>query len=262
MTMGFVDADRRAHGDDLAFFRMLATVMAIVQVAGFAFHFAMGRSSFNAPLFVHAHAVVFMGWVAIFAVQPWLANAGASGWHRKLGRVAMVWACGLLVFGFMVTWETVRTGRTPFFFQPQHFLFANPLTLVGALGLLAAAIILRKHQDWHPRLQIGSFVLLMGPGFGRLLPMPFLPPHAFEIASLAALVFVAVAAGRDGWRRRQVHPAWAWTVLVLLGSLLLARALAVSPAGPALHAVAVAGTPAEGSDGMAFPPPPAPPPGN
>lgn len=256
MTLGFVDAAGRAHSDDLAFFRVLATVMAVVQVTGFAFHFAMGRSSLNAPLFVHAHAVVFMGWVAIFAVQPWLANAGSSGLHRLLGRVAMVWACGLLVFGFMVTWETVRTGRTPFFFQPQHFLFANPLTLVGALGLLAAAISLRKHQDWHPRLQIGSFVLLMGPGFGRLLPMPLLPPHAFEISSIAALVFVAVAAGRDGWRRRQVHPAWAWTVLALLGSLLLARALAVSPIGETLHATAVAGTAAEGSDGMAFPPPP------
>ena len=259
MTAGFVDAAGRAHSDDLAFFRVLATVMAVTQVTGFAFHLAMGRSSFNAPLFVHVHAVVFMGWVAIFAVQPWLANAGASRWHRMLGRVAIVWAFGLLVFGFMVTWETVRTGRTPFFFQPQHFLFANPLTLLGALGLLATAISLRNHQDWHPRLQIGSFVLLMGPGFGRMLPMPFLPPHAFEISTLAALVIVAIAAGRDAWLRRQVHPAWAWTVLVMLGALLLARVLAVSPAGEALHAAAVSGTAAEGSDGMAFP---LPPPGN
>jgi hypothetical protein len=253
------ETGNRLSDDERRFFRTLATVMAIVQVTGFVFQYAMGRSSFDAPLFVHAHAVVFMGWVAIFTVQPWLANAGASGWHRTVGRVAMVWACGLLVFGLLVTWETVRTGRTPFFFQPQHFLLANPLTLFGALGLLAAAISLRKHQDWHPRLQIGSFVLLMGPGFGRLLPMPFLPPHAFEIASVAALVFVAVAAGRDLRHRREVHPAWAWTVLVLLGSLLLARALAVSPVGEALHAAAVSGTAAEGSDGMAFPPPP---PGN
>jgi hypothetical protein len=163
---------------------------------------------------------------------------------------------GLLVLGLLVTWETVRTGRTPFFFQPQHFLVANPLTLLGALGLLAAAISLRKHHDWHPRLQIGSFVLLMGPGFGRLLPMPFLTPYAFEVASLAALVFVAVAACRETWLHKRVHPAWAWTVIVLLGSLLFARIVAGSPIGQALHAAAVSGTAAEGSDGMAFPPPP------
>jgi hypothetical protein len=256
MAADLVGTGGRSHPGDLGFFRTLATVMAIVQVTGFAFHFAMGRSSLSAPLVIHAHAVVFMGWVAIFVIQPWLAKAGNMGLHRTLGRGAAVWAVGLLVLGLLVTWETVRTGRTPFFFQPQHFLVANPLTLLGALGLLAAAISLRKHHDWHPRLQIGSFVLLMGPGFGRLLPMPFLTPYAFEVASLAALVFVAVAACRETWLHKRVHPAWAWTVIVLLGSLLFARIVAGSPIGQALHAAAVSGTAAEGSDGMAFPPPP------
>lgn len=257
VTDGVVGAGARPQVDDAGFFRTLATVMAIVQVAGFAVHFALGRSSFSAPLVIHAHAIVFMGWVAIFVIQPWLVKAGAMGYHRMLGRVAAVWAIGLLVLGLLVTWTTVHAGRTPFFFQPQHFLVANPLTLLGALGLLAAAIILRKHHDWHPRLQIGSFVLLMGPGFGRLLPMPFLTPYAFEIASLAALVFVAVAACRDAWVGKRVHPAWAWVVIVLLGSLLLARIVADAPLGQALYDAAVSGTAAAGSDGMAFPPPPA-----
>lgn len=253
------NAGARQAGDERGFFRTLATVMAIVQVTGFVFQFAMGRSSFDAPLVVHLHAVAFMGWVVIFVAQPWLAKADAMGLHRLLGRIALAWAVMLLVLGVWVTWATVHTGRTPFFFQPQHFLVANPLTLVAALGLLAAAVRWRKHHDWHPRLQIGSFILLMGPGFGRLLPMPFLTPYAFEIASLAALVFVAFAAGREAWLHKRVHPAWSWTVLVLLGTLLLARGLTETSVGQALHAAAVAGTAAAGSDGMAFPPPP---PGN
>ncbi|MFN8946393.1 MAG: hypothetical protein ACK5YG_01600, partial [Alphaproteobacteria bacterium] len=77
MTAGLVDAGARSQIDDFGFFRNLATVMAIVQVTGFAVHFALGRSSFSAPLVIHAHAVVFMGWVAIFVIQPWLAKAGA-----------------------------------------------------------------------------------------------------------------------------------------------------------------------------------------
>jgi hypothetical protein len=242
--------------DDRSFFRTLATVMACVQVFGFVFHLAMGRSSFNAPLVVHLHAVAFMGWVAIFAVQPWLAHAGAMKQHRLLGRVAAVWACALLVLGVAVTWEIVGAGRTPFFFQPQHFLFANVIGLLAALGLLAAAVTLRKHTDWHARLQIGSFVLLMGPGFGRLLPMPFLKPYAFEIAGAAALVFVAFAAGRDARVHKAVHPAWIWTAGAMLGALALARLLAHSPVGPVVYAAAVAGTGAAGGDGMAFPPVP------
>lgn len=243
---------------DRGFFRTLATVMAIMQVAGFAVQLATGRSSFGAPLIVHLHAIAFMGWVAIFVAQPWLAQSGAIKLHRVLGRVSLIWAVGLLALGVLVTWATVHTGRTPFFFQPQHFIIANPITLLGALGLFAAAVALRKHQDWHARLQIGSFALLMGPSFGRLLPMPLLTPYAFEIASVAPLVFVAFAAGRDAWVQKRAHPAWAWPVVVLVGSLLLARLLADSPIGADIYAAAVANTAAAGSDGMAFPPPPMP----
>jgi hypothetical protein len=253
---GIPGIGERAHSDDRGFFRALATVMAVIQVSGFAVQFATGRSSFEAPLIVHLHAVAFMGWVAIFVAQPWLAHAGAMKQHRLLGSLALFWACGLLALGLLVTWATVHTGRTPFFFQPQHFLIANPATLLAALGLLAAAVALRRRHDWHPRLQIGSFILLMGPSFGRMLPMPFLTPYAYEIAALAPLMIVAFAAGRDAWVHKRVHPAWVWTAGVLLATLVLARLLASSPASAALYAAAVAGTSAAGSDGMAFPPPP------
>lgn len=255
-SVGFADTGGRAQSDDRGFFRTLATVMAIVQVSGFVVQLAMGRSSFGAPLIVHFHAVAFMGWVAIFLSQTWLAANGAMARHRLLGRIALVWACALLVLGVLITVATIRTGRTPFFFQPQHFLLANPIGLIGALSLLATAVVMRKRQDWHERLQIGSFVLLMGPSFGRLLPMPLMTPYAFEIASLAPLVFVAFAANRDLRVHKRVHPAWAVTAGVLVSALLLARLLAFSPVGAALYAAAVAGTSAAGSDGLAFPPPP------
>jgi len=248
--------EKRERIDDRGFFRTFATVLAVVQVSGFAVQLGMGRSSFGAPLIVHLHAVAFMGWVMIFAAQPWLAKAGAMQLHRLIGKVALFWALGLLALGVMVTWAAVHTGRTPFFFQPQHFLVANPVSLLAALGMLAAAVVLRKRHDWHPRLQIGSFILLMGPSFGRLLPMPFLTPYAFEIASLAPLVFVAFAAGRDAWAHKRLHLAWVWTTGVSLAVLALARGLADTPAAAALYAAAVAGTAAAGSDGMAFAPPP------
>jgi hypothetical protein len=42
----------------------------------------------------------------------------------------------------------------------------------------------------------------------------------------------------------------------LVGSLVLARLTAFSPIGEALYTAATAGTPAAGSDGLAFPPGP------
>lgn len=242
--------------DDRRFIRNLITIMAVILVAGFVTQLALGRSSFTAPLVVHAHGIAFMGWVAITLTQTWLAAGGNVALHRKLGLLAIAWVIALLVLGPLVTIATVQASRTPFFFQPQLFLIANPMTLVGFVGLFVAAVALRRRADWHARLHVGAFVMLMGPGFGRLLPMPFLPPYAFEIACLAALVFPIIGILRD-WRvHGRPHPAWLWGIGVLLASLLLARLIAFSPIGEALYAAAASGGNLAGSDGLAFPAPP------
>jgi hypothetical protein len=176
--------------------------------------------------------------------------------HRKLGYLAVAWSIGLLILGPLVTIATVQTARTPFFFQPQHFLVANPVSLIGFAGLFFAAIALRRRADWHARLHAGAFVMLMGPGFGRLLPMPLLPPYAFEIAGLTALIFPLIGIVRD-WRvQGRPHPAWFWGIGVLLATTLLARVIGFSPVGEAIYAAVTAGGSMAGTDGLAFPPPP------
>lgn len=247
--------------NDRRFIRNLTTVMAIVLVSGFVVQLAAGRSSFSAPSIVHVHAVIFMGWVGIVVAQAWLAGAGNLQLHKQLGKLAFVWALALLVAGTLVTVAAVQTGRTPFFFQPQHFIVANPLVLYASVGLVLAAVALRGQPDWHSRLQVGSFVLLMGPGFGRLLPMPLLPPYAHEIAALIALVFPLAGMFYD-WRvHGRPHPAWLWGIAALVGITFLSRVLGFSPVGEAVYDAVVAGTPLAGTSGLDYPPPPGPPPG-
>jgi hypothetical protein len=242
--------------DDSRFFRNLITAMAVILVAGFVVQLAMGRSSFGAPLIVHLHAVAFMGWVSIMLAQVWLVAGGNVAGHRKLGYLAVAWSIGLLILGPLVTIAAVQTARTPFFFQPQHFLIANPVGLLGFAGLFFAAVALRRQTDWHARLHVGAFVMLMGPGFGRLLPMPFLTPYAFEIAVLVALIFPVIGIVRD-WRvLGRPHPAWFWGIGVMLVTTVLARAVGFSPIGEAIYAAVTAGGSLAGTDGLAFPPPP------
>lgn len=245
--------------DDRRFIRNLATAMAIVLVGGFVVQLGTGRSSFNAPLIVHAHAVVFMGWVGILLSQVWLAGSGKFTLHKQVGKLAAIWALGLLVFGTWVTVAVVQTGRTPFFFQPQHFIVANPISLYVAVGLLVAAYMMRGQTDWHARLQIGSFLLLMGPGFGRLLPMPLLPPYAFEIAGLAALIFPAIGIFYDWRMHGRPHPAWFWGIAGLIGTIVVARVIGFSPIGAFVYDAVVAGTPLAGTSGLDYLPPPGPP---
>ena len=50
------------------FFQRVALGVAVITVAGFGLNIVLGRSSFAAPPLVHAHAIVFMGWVGTAAM--------------------------------------------------------------------------------------------------------------------------------------------------------------------------------------------------
>ena len=235
----------------------MAIAMALTVVLGFSTQLAMGRSTFASPLRVHLHAIVFMGWVAIFVIQSLLATRGPLALHRKLGWVAAGWVVLMITMGFVVTVTMARNGTVPFFFMPQQFLIADPLTVLMFAGVTAAAIINRKRTDWHARLHIGAMAVIVAPAFGRLLPMPLLSPYAFEAAGIATLVFPLAGMIRDQRKLGRVHPAWLIGAAAIIGNILLFDLIAYSPLGDALYHWATAGSPGAAVPGLDFGQPPA-----
>lgn len=124
-------------------------------------------------------------------------------------------------------------------------------------GLTVAAIRLRHRTDWHRRLHFCAMTLLLGPGFGRLLPMPLLQPWAFEATFAAVMIFPVVGIVADIRRSGHAHPAWRWGVSALFGALLLTEAITYSPVGSAIYRAATAGSPGAAVAPLAFAPPPA-----
>src|SRR4051812_43654245 len=205
-----------AAGDE-RFFLRAAIVMTLTIVAGFSLQLAMGRSTFNSPPLVHAHAIIFMGWVTIYLLQNILVATGRINLHRRLGWVAAGWMLPMIVLGFGVTLSMVRRGQVPFFFQPLHFLVFDPLSLLTFAALTGSAILLRARTEWHRRLHLCGMAMLMGPGFGRLLPMPLLQPWAWEASFAAGLIFPIVGIMADLRRSGHVHPAWRWGLTGMIG---------------------------------------------
>ena len=235
----------------------MAVAMAFTVVLGFSTQLAMGRSTFASPLRVHLHALVFMGWVAIFLTQSYLATRGPLALHRKLGWLATGWVGLMVIMGFVVTIAMARAGHVPFFFMPQQFLIADPLSVLMFAGLTAAAVVNRKRTDWHARLHICAMALLLGPAFGRLLPMPLLTPYAFECATGAGLIFVVAGMIRDRIKLGRVHPAWLIGAVAIIGTIGLYDLVAYSPLGDTLYHMATAGSPGAAVPGLEFPAPPA-----
>lgn len=228
---------------DSRFFEISALLMALILVAGFSLHLAMGRSSFGAPTFVHVHGIIFFGWVVIYVAQTFLATRGSMDLHRRLGWLAAAWVAAMVVAGFAVIIWRIQAAQAPFFFQPQHFLIANPLVVLLFAGLTSAAVAMRKRTDWHRRLHLCAMAALLAPGFGRLLPMPLMIPWSYQIAMACGLAFPIAGVIRDLLRTGRVHRAWMWGIGVTLAVMIGTEAIVYSPVGDAIYAWVTAGMP-------------------
>jgi hypothetical protein len=242
---------------DEGFFLRGAVIIALVIVAGFSFQLAMGRSTFASPVRVHAHAIVFMGWVAIYLMQNVLVATDRMSLHRKLGWIAVVWIPLMIALGLYVTVVMTRAGTVPFFFQPLHFLVFDPVNILAFAGLTTAAIVMRRRTEWHRRLHFCGMSILLLPAFGRLLPLPLLTPWSWEATLVPAILFPIVGLWSDIRRTGRAHPAWFWGIGTFVLALAVTEAITYSPVGLALYEAVTAGSPGANVPPLEFPPPPA-----
>lgn len=224
------------------FFLMMALLMAGTIVAGFSLNLAMGRSTFAAPLAYHVHALVFMGWVALYVAQSFTIATGRRALHIRLGKLGYVWVPAMVAAGIAIMVIVTRRNGGPFFFAVNEFLISNIALLLCFGGLALWSLRQRRHTGWHRRLMLVAMAMLTGPGLGRILPMPLMIPNAWTISIALTFVFPAIAMAADLRRHGRVHPAYWWGIGVYAGTFALSMLLAYSPLGYALTEAVIAGT--------------------
>ncbi|MBS0225183.1 MAG: hypothetical protein JSS25_02405 [Proteobacteria bacterium] len=216
--------------------------MALVLVGGFSLNIVTGRSTFASPPRFHVHAFIFMGWLAIFLTQVTLADNGSLALHRRLGWIAAVWVPLMLISGVYMTVADARSGRIPPVFEPAAFLIMDWLAVFGFAGMVTAAIMRRRQTQWHRRLMLCSMAMILGPGFGRLLPMPMLIPWTVLAANAPGLLFPLAGAIRDWRADGRVHPAWWWGIGAMLAMLFAMQVLPHTSLGLDLYAWVTSGS--------------------
>lgn len=246
---------RTAEQVERRFFLIMALVMAGTILAGFTMNLAMGRSTFAVPAPYHVHALVFMGWIALYVAQATTIATGRRTLHIRLGKLAYLWIPLMVAAGIMIMVVVARRNGGPFFFAVNEFLVSN-VALLLCFGALALWSLRRqRHNGWHRRLMLCAMTILTGPGLGRLLPMPLFMEWAWTVGFLSTLVFPAVAMAADLRRRGRVHPAYWWGVGAYAGTFVASMLLAYSPLGYAMTEAVIAGTPGAERPMEAFVPP-------
>jgi hypothetical protein len=216
-----------SYVSDQPFFARLAQAIAIFTLVSFAQIAARGLTDpLTAPVWVHIHALLMVGWLGLFVGQNRLAASNLQ-LHKKLGIAGAILAAAIIAMGGFLAVKTIEVHRLGPSFSGAYFLasIGGQATLFGVL--VTAALIMRRHPEYHRRLMFGATIAVCGgPALGRWLPESVGgdPRSAwiYLALDLGALILIA---RHDRGTRGSVHPATLWAAAVIsLGYSLMVSA--------------------------------------
>ncbi|NND50323.1 MAG: hypothetical protein HKN60_08725 [Rhizobiales bacterium] len=193
-------------------FYLAVGVFGLLVVAfGFGVTYAapMFRRTFTAPWFVHVHGASALSWILLLIAQSTLVRMRKSSLHRSLGRAALplaflVWASGIAT----AVWASERD------FAALGTIATSSLAgTVSGLSLylliVGWALVIRRRPDWHKRLMLLATIQVLWPAFFRLRHwLPMVPDPDIWFALVFPYSLIVLAALRDLWRWRKIHPVW------------------------------------------------------
>lgn len=174
--------------------------------------------TFRGPTILHWHGAFAMGWVLLFAVQPWLVRRQAMRWHRAVGLLAITLAVGASIT--MIPAQYVASTRDA---AAGGGDVARAM-VIGALSsglqflllVLAGALFVRR-PTIHKRLMLLATIVLLWPAWFRWRHfLPWLPQPEWWLGVVLADSLIVVAWLRDRFTRGHIQP-----VLLSVGLLLM-----------------------------------------
>ncbi|UZW54253.1 hypothetical protein NUH86_12055 [Sphingobium sp. JS3065] len=215
---------------DNGFYLGMSVAIAVAVIGGFGSFALRGLVDVGrAPYWVHVHGAMFVSWTLLFVMQNAFAHRGSMALHRRMGWAAVGLATAMVPLGAFTACMAVVLDRVPPFFTTPEFLALSALELIAFAGLLTGAIRLRRRTQWHRRLMLCAMVAIIGPAFGRLLPMPLLGPLGGLAVMGGQMLFVAVGMAHDLVSRGRMHPAYGVGAAVILAEGLAVPILAATP---------------------------------
>jgi hypothetical protein len=195
----------------------LALLITLIAFVGFwpTYFGKVLAGTLSAPLIIHIHAAVFVGWLGLFIAQSVFAATGRRALHIRLGPWLMAYGVFLIAVALLTTvaifHQRVADGN---FAEATRRLFAPLRDMLVFAPFLAAGWIYRRKPDIHKRIMVAATTILLIAAVNRLaflgkpVPMP-----QFLLVWLAP-IYIAMA--WDWFTRRIVHPVYVIAIAVMV----------------------------------------------
>jgi hypothetical protein len=183
----------------------------------------MQSGTFKAPAIVHWHGAFAMGWVLLFAVQPWLIRYNAVRVHRWLGLIGVALAIGVAVTMvpaqfFASTRDAMSGGGN----VARAMILGAISSAAQFLLLVLGGALYARHGTIHKRLLLLATIVVIWPAWFRWRHvLPWVPNPDLWLGVVLADSLIVVAWLHDRFTRGHIQP-----VLLNVGVLLILLHLA------------------------------------
>jgi hypothetical protein len=199
---------------------VLAGALTLFVLVGFVRTYYL-RPWFDGPpiaYLLHAHAILFTAWLALFVVQVALISKQHYRTHMQLGIAGMLLAALVFVIGLVSSCVSAADPRPrPMGMTSVQFTLMPVASILIFGGLVLAAFLLRKRAALHKRLMVLAMIAILGPPGARLIRAAGLGDDFLAIQTSIVAIFVIAALAADWLRHRSLHAVYAFggTLLVL-----------------------------------------------
>lgn len=203
-----------AHNTRRWFFVVAGGVMAVIVVAGFwnsYFRPLISGTSGHSGV-IHFHALVYLGWIALFLTQAVLAATGRIESHRRAGRVGIAYGVLVIVVGVVTTlYQYAAVIRARGLEASLWFPIWPLIDMLIFAPFFLLAVLLRHKPEIHKRLMIIAMTTLLIAPAGRL-------GLSITLTQLVWLFPILLGLAYDLFRHRRVHWVYVMGVAVLYAS--------------------------------------------
>lgn len=220
-----------SYREDQTFFTRMAIAVSALTIFGFAQFAARGIPDYaNAPLHIHLHAAIYLGWLLLFSAQNVLAGKGNLALHRRLGKLGGLLVIAMIGIGSYAGLQSIARGHVPPHYSPAYFLPLVQVAVVCFGGLAVAGIAMRRSTEWHRRLLLMATIVIADPALDRILPGPILGGPVSQWCMMAIqLALAGIVLVHDRKIFGHVHPATWWGIGVIVADHVITDALARLP---------------------------------
>ncbi|HEX6889850.1 MAG TPA: hypothetical protein VF141_04140 [Chryseolinea sp.] len=203
---------------------LLSIGIVLVLLWGFYRTYIVFFPSFEGFVFVqHFHGIMMSLWMACLIAQPLLISRKKYQIHKLIGKISFVLAPLLMISIFGVSKMTFERNLAASTMEDAvaGISLSIPGLIIFAV-LYGLAIKNRPRTYYHMRYMIGTALLMIGPGLGRVLILYFEmpPPIGISITLAAVSVLAVTLLVLDLIKKQDYKPFLIVTALMVLQSLL------------------------------------------